>query len=286
MPKKKLTSSLRDIIISKYSGLSRQEKKIADFIIRSQSTILVFTGKELSIHTGVSEATTVRFAQHLGFRGFQQMKSQMIAEFKERIMPQDRFKLISRGKNPISTISRVAEQEVRNINDTIKQLDPQQLHEFIHRLRRARYVYTVGIGISALMAKVASYVLNQAGIRAFACPKEEHSFIERLIHCDKKDAVLALSFPLYSKETIEALKFCFQKDVSCLAITDKPTAPAVQWTHAHLIVRSDNLFFTNAVASLAMMLNALSTELAFFNKDKLADNSKHIIETAKEGFIL
>lgn len=286
MPKKSRASGLRDIIISKYSGLSRQEKKIADFIIRSQSAILVFTGKELSTQTGVSEATTVRFAQHLGFRGFQQMRSQMIEEFKELTLPQDRFKLVSRGKNPVSTINRVAELEVQNINDTIKQMDPQQLREFINRLRMSRYVYIIGLGISSVMAKLAAYLFNQAGILAFACQKEEHSFIERLINLDRKDAVLALSYPLYSKETIDALKFCFQRDVSCLAITDKPTAPAVQWTHAHLIVRSDNLFFTNAAASMAMMLNALSTELAFFNKDKVTDNSNRIFEAAKNGFIL
>lgn len=286
MPKANGTSRLSKIIIDKYSDLSRQERKIADLIVRKRPATLVLTGKELSAHAGVSEATIVRFAQHLGFRGFPQLKALMLAEFKERIMPQDRFRSMSRGKNHVATVGRVAKLEVANINDTVDQLDPRQLGDFIRRLRRARYAYTIGIGISALMARVAAYMFNQAGIRAYACPKEEHSFIERLIHLDKTDVVLALSFPPYSKETIAALKFCFQKGVSCLAITDKPTAPAVPWTHAHLIVRSENMFFTNAIASLAMMLNALATEIALFDKDRAAEDSKLIMAAAKDGYIL
>ncbi len=286
MPKKRPTSGLSELIIDRCPALSKQERKIADFIVKSRPSTLVLTGKELSVRAGVSEATIVRFAKHLGFRGFPQMKALMIAEFKERIMPQDRFKFMSRGKNHASTVSRVAELEVENINDTVAKLDPRQVGEFIRRMHRARYTYTIGIGISALMARVAAYMFNQAGIRAFACPKEEHSFIERLIRLDRKDAVLALSFPPYSKETIDALKYCHQRGVSCLALTDKPTAPAVPWTHAHIVVRSDNMFFTNAVASLAMMLNALATELALLDKDKAAEDSKRIMAAAKDGYIL
>ncbi len=286
MPKKSNTPGLSDIIIKKYPDLPKQEKKVADYFIQNKPSSLFLTGKKLSVNTGVSEATIVRFAQHLGFRGFQQLKSRIIEEINEQVMPEDRFKFMSRGKNHFSTISLVAEKEVENINHTINNLDPQQLREFILRLRRARYVYTIGLGISALMARVAAYLFNQAGIRAYACQKEEHSFIERLISLGRSDVVLALSFPPYSKETIDSLKFCFKRDIPCLAFTDKPTAPIVKWTHAHLVVRSDNLFFTNAISSITMMLNAVSTELAFFNKDKAADNSKLIFEAVKDGYIL
>ena len=286
MPKKNNSQDLSDLIISKYPELSKQEKKIADFLIQNKTFPFILTGKKLSLKTGVSEATIVRFAKHLGFRGFQHLKSRIAEDLSEQFMPEDRFKFMRRSKNPISTISRVAEKEMENINQTINHLDLKQLQEFIQSLHRADYVYTIGLGISALLARLAAYLFNQAGIRAYACQKEEHSFIERLINLDSKDAVLAFSFPPYSKETIDSLKFCFQKDIPCLALTDKPTAPIVKWTHSHLVVQSRNLFFTNAVSSITMMLNAISTELALFNKNKSADNSKLVFEAVKDEYLL
>ncbi len=272
------------MIIQQYPELSRQEKKVADYFVQNLHVLVVPTAKELAKNTGVSEATIVRFAQNLGFSGFQHLKSQMVEEAKEKIMPEDRFKLMSRGKNPESTVFRVAEQEVKNINRTIELIDPGQIRKFIQVLRNSHNIYTIGLGISSLMARVAAYLFNQAGVRAFVCQKDEHCFIERLINLDRKDAVLALSFPPYSKETIEAMKFCFEKGIQCLAITDKPTAPIVKWSHAHLIVQSDNLLFTNAISSIAMILNALATELAFFNKEKAADNSKLIFKMVKDEY--
>jgi len=131
MQNKNQDSKLKKIIIEKYPELSRKEKKIADYIIQNQQTIFALSGKELSKNTRVSEATIVRFAQHLGFKGFLNLKTQLITEAKEKMMPEDRFKFMTRGKNHISTVIRVAKQDVENINQTINQIDPEQFARFI-----------------------------------------------------------------------------------------------------------------------------------------------------------
>jgi len=284
MQNKNQDSKLKKIIIEKYPELSRKEKKIADYIIQNQQTIFALSGKELSKNTRVSEATIVRFAQHLGFKGFLNLKTQLITEAKEKMMPEDRFKFMTRGKNHISTVIRVAKQDVENINQTINQIDPEQFARFIKLIRSSKHTYTIGLGISSLMARIAAYLFNQAGIRAYACSKDEHSFIERLISLGKDDLVLALSFPPYSKETVDALKFCHQRNIRCVCLTNSLTAPIVRWAHAYIIVRSENLFFTNSISAISTILNALSTELALYRKSKTANNSKLILDILSDEF--
>jgi len=284
MKNRKNDSILIKKIIEKYQNLSKKEKKIADFIIQNQKTVFALSGRDLSKNTKVSEATVVRFSQHLGFRGFLELKTQLITEAKEKMMPEDRFKLMPRGKDHISNIIRVARQDVENINRTIDQLDPVQFRKFVELIRSAKQVYTIGLGISSLMARIGAYLFNQAGVKAYACRKDEHSFIERLINLNESDLVMALSFPPYSKETVDALKFCYQRNIPCISITDTPTAPIVRWSHAHIIVKSKNLFFTNSIAAISTILNALSTELALYHKDKTADNSKLILKMLEDEF--
>lgn len=284
MKNRKNDSILIKKIINKYQNLSKKEKKVADFIIQNQKTVFALSGRDLSKNTKVSEATIVRFSQHLGFRGFLELKTQLITEAKEKMIPEDRFKLMTRGKDHISNVIRVARQDVENINRTIDQLDPVQFRKFVELIRNAKQVYTIGLGISSLMARIGAYLFNQAGVKAYACRKDEHSFIERLINLNESELVMALSFPPYSKETVDALKFCYQRNIACLCITDKPTAPIVSWSHAHVIVNSKNLFFTNSIAAISTILNALSTELALYNKDKAADNSKLILKILEDEF--
>jgi DNA-binding MurR/RpiR family transcriptional regulator len=278
-------SKLKKIITHKYPELSKKEKKVADYIIQNLPVKFALSIKELSKNTSVSEATIVRFAKNLGFKGFLHLKSKIIKEAKLEMTPEDRFKLLTHGKNQILTVFRVAEQDVENINLTLNNIDHEQFRKFIRLIRSLNHIYTIGLGISSLMARIVAYQFNQAGIKVNACGKDEHAFIERLIHLDSRDLVLALSFPPYSKETIDSLKFCYQRNIRCLALTDKPIAPITQWCHAYLTVKSKNLFFTNSIPALSMIINALATELAFHNKNKVADSSKLVYQISKKEYL-
>jgi DNA-binding MurR/RpiR family transcriptional regulator len=275
---------IKKTILKKYPDLTKKQKKIADYIVQNNQRILGISGRELSKNTEVSEASIGRFAKALGFEGFYQLRSQMVMEAREILIPEDRFKLLSHGKNQISTLYKVAEQDVDNINKTINQIERTQFINFIGLLRSARHIYTFGIGISSLMARMAAYYFNQAGVRANFCSKDEHAFIEKLILLGKKDLVFSLSYPPYSKETVDTMKFCFKRNVTCLAITDKPTSPITRWCHAFLVVNSHNLLFSNSASAVSMVLYAVATELAFLNKNKAVKNSKLITQILGDEF--
>jgi len=264
--------SLQERIIKNYPFLSRKEKKIADYLSQNLRTAFVLSTDQLAKNTEISSATVVRFAQHLGFSGFQQLRSQMMDEVKEEMMPEDRFRLLTPDGNQISTVIKIAEQEVENINTTLRHLQQETLKKFIDSLRKGRCVYTIGIGVSSLLARLTAYLLNQAGVTTHVCLKEEHFFLEKLVLLTKKDVILGFSFPPYSKETVEAMKFCFERGMTCLSITDRTTAPIAQWSHGYLLAQTKNLMFTNSLGAVLMIINAIATELALINKKKVVAN--------------
>jgi len=266
-PKK--PSSLRQLIIDHYPRLSRQEKRVADYIIQNGHSLFTLSTAELAANTGVGSATIVRFAKHIGFSGFQELKSLIMDKVKEEMMPEDRFKLLRPERDHVRTLLKIAELEVANINETLHRITKENFEKFIRPLRQAQGIYTLGIGISSHLARLAAYLLNQAGVRTLFCGRDEHSFIEKLINLSAKDALLAFSFPPYSKETVEAVKFCSKRGVVCLSVTDRPTAPIVAWSRATLFVETRNLMFTNSVSAASMLLNAIATELALLNKKRV-----------------
>ncbi len=279
------TSFLKQRILQKYPNLSRKEKKIADYILQHIRTVFSLPIKSLSESTNVSSATIFRFAQHLGFSGFQQLRSQMMNEVKDEMMPEDRFKLLVPDDNEIVTVVKVAEQEVKNINGTVNLIEAERFREFIEYLRKSNCVYTLGIGISSIIARLAAYLLNQAGLTTNFCQKEEHFFIEKLINLTKKDVLLGFSFPPYSKETVTAMKFCFERGVTCLSVTDKATAPILRWSHGFLTAQTKNLMFTNSISAVCMIINAAATEIAILTKKKVVTHLDLINQLRKNDFL-
>ncbi|MGA2586260.1 MAG: MurR/RpiR family transcriptional regulator [Candidatus Aminicenantales bacterium] len=277
--------SLNQQISEKYPSLSRKEKKIADFILQNFPAAFALSAAHLANKTGTSSATIVRFAQHLGFTGFQQFRLHMLNEAKEEMMPEDRFKLLSPKENQISTVLKIAELEVKSINDTLQQLDRAVFKRFIAGLNKGRCVYSLGIGISSLLARLSAYQLNQAGLKTHFCAKDEHSFLEKLIHLTPKDVLLAFSFPPYSKETVRAVQFCRERGIQCLAVTDRTTAPIVRFSQETLLVKTRNLMFTNSVSAAAMLINAVATEIALLNKKRVVAEIDLMNELLSQEFL-
>ncbi len=276
---------LRELIVSRYSSFSDKEKKVADYILQNVHLAFALPINRLSEQARVSSATIVRFSQHLGFSGFQELKSQIIEEVKEEINPEDRFKFLVPDNNAVETVIKVAENEVKNINLTVENIVPQKFKDFIESLRQSSCVTTMGIGISSILARLAAYLLNQAGLKTQYLQKEEHYFEEKLINLNKKEAILAFSFRPYSKETISAVKFCFDRGLTCLSISDKPTAPIVKYSHSFLTASTKNIMFTNSIGAVVVLLNAIATDIAFLNKKKVVHHLDLINQLEKNGYL-
>ncbi|MGB8953295.1 MAG: MurR/RpiR family transcriptional regulator [Candidatus Aminicenantales bacterium] len=275
---------LKEEIIKKFPDLPQKEKIIGDYIIKNSRSIFTHSVVELAENTGTSPATVVRFARHIGYSGFHQLRAQMINEVKEELMPEERFELLTYDENKVSICMKVAEQEVQNINQTLNGIDKEKYEVFVDFLRKGRCIHMIGIGISSLLARLSAYLLNQAGATTHFCARDEISFIERLINMKKSDVVLGFSFPPYSMETIKTIKFCFERGLKCLAITDQMSAPIVRWAHHCLFVQTKNLMFTNSISAVSMIINAMATELALLNKRKLLDKIDLINRMSKEEY--
>lgn len=282
---KNAKTSLKELILSRYSFLSSKEKKVADYILQNLHLAFSLPINSLAEKSDVSSATVVRFSQNLGFSGFQELRTRMFEEVKEEINPEERFKLFVPDGNAVKTVIKVAENEVKNINVTIDNISPRLFKEFIEKLRKSSYINTLGIGISSILARLAAYLLNQAGLKTHFLQKEEHYFLEKLINLNKGEAILAFSFPPYSKETISAAKFCYERRITCLAITDKPGAPLAKYSHSILTANTKNIMFTNSIAAVVVLLNAIATEVALLNKKQVVLHLDLINQLEKDGFL-
>jgi len=129
-------------------------------------------------------------------------------------------------------------------------------------------VYTAGLGISYLLSQILAYQLMQVGIDAICYNHNFTTFLEQALLISQEDLMIILSFPPYSTETIELAKVAHEKGSNVIAITNKPAAPASFYADKTLVVKSENLLYTNSIAAVSVLINAISTECAMQDREK------------------
>jgi len=266
---------LKEVILSRYPSLPENQRKVAEYLLHHLREAPFLSILELEKRSGTSKATIVRLAQSLGFSGFLELRSKLMAGVQSALQFPEKFPLLE-GPDHKEALTTVARQDVRNINQTINHIDRKVFHDVSEMVLRARHVYTLGLGISSLMSQILAYSLNQVAVRASALVHDYETFLEQIVFVSPADLLVAFSFPPYSRETIDAVAAAAGKKVPVIAITDKLTSPTTFYAKLVLPIRSQNILFTNSFSAISVVINALATEVAMRNKDKAVLITKEI----------
>ena len=261
-------SQVRKLLEAQYPGLTAQQRRAADYLLSHQRTVFSLSVQELAREADVSEATLVRFARRLGFDGYLEMRTALVEEAKEGLLPEDRFAFEEPSVEPAGTLAKVAKQEVENINRTLEQIDPKQLRKFVDQLRKAELVATMGLGVSLVLARLAAYSLFQVGVRTEVILRDSVTLVEQVEQLPRRAVLLAFALPPYSKDTALAVARAKERRIPVLLVSDGPQSPLAGDATSALYARTDNILYTNSISGVAVLINALATELALANKAK------------------
>jgi DNA-binding MurR/RpiR family transcriptional regulator len=215
--------------------------------------------------TGVSEATIVRFAQRLGYPGFSELKMELVELLQSR--------LAEGADEPPEEVAddllaTVANLEVTNIGKTLESLDRERFSQVAEALFESNRVHTFGMGVSALLAELAAYTLLQVGVAASCLSTSFSSPREQLVAVGPDDVVMVISLPPYSRQSLAILRDAKDLGFSTVTISDRLTSPAAALARWTLAVKSDNMMFTNAVAAVTVLINALATQIAASHREE------------------
>ncbi len=269
---------IKEKIKSKYNSLPKNQRKIAEYFINNFDKIPFLNVQEISENTGASVASIVRFAQRAGYKGFSELRDSIAESMQKGLHNGEIFPLLEKQKFGDNLLTEVANLDIKNINDTLNQIELKSFNNIIERISTSGRVYTGGLGISYLLAEILSYQLTQVGIDAYILKHTHTLFHEQILFMNKNDLLILFSLPPYSIETVDLAQFASKKGIDVFAITNKPASPITFYTKANLIVESRNMLFTNSFAAISVLINAIATSCAV--KDKA--RAKRILEESEE----
>jgi DNA-binding MurR/RpiR family transcriptional regulator len=264
MPKGKPETEFRERLLNRAADLPPQQQAIADYVLDHLTAVPFFSVPELARRTGASEATVVRFAQRLGYPGFSELKMELVDLLRDRLdsVTDEDGEAVSED-----LLASVATLEITNIQRSVESLDRDDFSAVAEGLFSSGRVHTFGMGVSALLAELAAYTLLQVGVRASCLSTSFSSPREQLVGVGPDDVVMVFSLPPYSRQSLSILRDSRELGISTVAVSDRLTSPASNLAKWALAVKSDNMMFTNAVAAVTVLINALATEIAATHRE-------------------
>ena len=269
---------IKEQIKSRYESLPKNHRKIAEYFINNFDKIPFLNVQELSEKTGASVASIVRFAQRSGYKGFSELRDAITDSLQKGMYNREIFPLMEKHKIEDDLLTEVANLDIKNINDTLNQIDRKAFNKVIKSISAAERVHTGGLGISYLLAEILAYQLTQVGIASSVLKHTHTLFHEQVLFLDKNDLLVLFSFPPYSKETVDLARFANEREIDVISITNKPASPITFYTKANLIVESRNMLFTNSFAAISVLINAIATSCAVNDMDR----AKKILKESEE----
>ncbi|MCT4594705.1 MAG: MurR/RpiR family transcriptional regulator [Anaeromicrobium sp.] len=261
---------LTRIIQKKFSRLSKGQKLIAQYIINEYDKAAFMTASKLGNRVGVSESTVVRFANALGYDGYPQLQKELQELVKTKLTTVQRLEMSKDYKDGGTVLKKVLKADMDNIRHMIDELDDKLFQDIIDKILEADRVYIVGLRSSSTLAEYLGFYLNLVLDNVRVVRLGVSDVFEQILRVKEGDLVIGISFPRYSKSTLNALNYTKEQGATIVGLTDSKVSPITEIADYTLTARSNMASFVDSLVAPLSLINALIVALGMKERDKIS----------------
>jgi len=259
-----------------FPKLSKGQKRIAQFITREFDRAAFLTAAKLGNDVGVSESTVVRFAIALGFDGYPDLQTAMQEIIKNKLTTVQRVEMSTQYTNEGDILKNILKSDMENIRSTLDMADNETFQKIIKEVFAAKTIYIVGLRSSTALAQYLGFYLNLVLDNVRVVGYGISDIFEQLLRAGEGDVLIGISFPRYSRRTIEAIRYAKEEGATIIGITDSMMSPIAEMSHYCLTARSNMVSFVDSLVAPMSLINALIIAVGMGKKDETRDYFKKL----------
>ncbi len=252
-------------------SMSKSHKKIADYVYNHYDKAAFMTAAKLGEIAGVSESTVVRFATELGYEGYPEFQHVLREIIKNKLTAVQRMEITSSKFAEKDILSTVLSSDIDKLRQTMETVSVSDFAEAINTISEAKRIYILGARTCFSIANFLGFYLNLMSFdtRLITTNSASETF-EQIFDTDSSDAVIAISYPRYSRRTLNAVKYAHDKGSKIIAITDSELSPIYPFADQKIIASSDMSNFADSLVAPLSIINAIIVALVMRNEERIA----------------
>ena len=277
------TPDILSVLQSRLESLQPSWKRLGAFVLSHLDQVIFMTASELAQHAKTSESSVIRFARGLGYHGYPQLREALQVLLREKLLPVERMVQAGGMRSaPSGAIARVFELALDNLQETRNALDVRHLKAAATAIAQADNTHILGLNASAGTAHLLGHHLGKIKPNVRVHTDGGPMLFDSLLSICKRDVVIGISYPRYSKWTVEALRHARGQDAQTIALTDSQLSPSAQIAGISLVARVDSITFGNSYVGPSVIVDALVTLVLNLNREAALARLNKIDEILKE----
>ncbi len=245
-------------IQNKMTDFSKGQKRIANYIEEHYDKVAFMTASKLGATVGVSESTVVRFATEIGYSGYPQLQQAMQEMIRNKLTSVQRMDVTSGRIGDSDVLDFVFNQDIDVIRRTMEETSHENFYRAVNAIVSSRKIYILAARSALALGTFLSYYFNMLFENVLLVQStSEGEIFEQMIHVDRQDTVIGISFPRYSRKIAKAMGFAQNRGAKVIAITDTSVSPVAEKADYLLLARSDIASIVDSLCAPLSLINAL-----------------------------
>jgi len=264
---------MEDILLTieqKIIKLSKGQKKIAYYILGNYDKVAFMTAFKLAQEVDVSESTVVRFATEIGLDGYPDFQRHLKDVVKTKLTALQRIEVTNKIYKGQEIYRDVILNDIDKIKKTLEKIKEEDFKKAVNIILNSKNIYIIGSRSSFPISSFLHYYLklmlkNVYLVNAYST----NVVLEDILDIGEDDLAIGITFPRYSKSTINGLIYARDMKANTISITDSDKSPIYEISDHSLLCNSDMTTFVDSLVSPICVINALLYGLGLEKENEL-----------------
>jgi DNA-binding MurR/RpiR family transcriptional regulator len=253
----KSSDGVLGVVEEHFESLSPQLQLAARYVLSAPDDVAVYSMREIAGRADVKPSTMLRLANKLGFENYNLLRD----AFRERISkPANGYAARARSlqlRNQSvdgSLVAEMAEAEQANIVSTFAAITDEDLKLAAEDFLKAEKVFIVGLRKCAPIASFFQYATRVFFNNSRLVTGCAGMFAEEISQIEANDAVFAVAFDPYTRETVEAINQARTVGARIIVVTDNNVSPLTHGaTHTFIAANRSPSFYRSLTGALSIV---------------------------------
>lgn len=246
-------------VLEAYDDLTKGERRLADLLLENADALVLYSATELSQRAGVSNATTARFFQKLGYPSFK--TAQKEARSPAATVSPDISRIGKFATSKVDLGEHLA-TEMQNLVRSVEQLRSDELAQAIQMLARSDKLWVVGFGDNYPLAHFARALLIRVKPDIRMIPIGGFSVPEEFASISSSDTMLALGLGRKARSLRSIMRSAMHAGTQVVLVTDQASRAGSDVATVTLRCRTKGAGVFESVVAPVSLLTYLCSALA------------------------
>lgn len=269
--------------------LTKTQQKIADYFVRNPERVGMCSSMEVAQEIGVSDASIIRFARTIGYKGFADLKNDIYNTLANQA---------TGGINSLSLAERLDFHRAKygdsdskaaymkmveyNLERTFQENTDEVFVQAAALLRQAQHRYVIGFRGCRGVASQFAWLMRLLLDHVIYIGDEGTGGIGSLQDIQPTDCAFFFSVSRYYKSDLRLVQLARKRGTKICVITDSVLSPLTDYADLMLLVETRRIGFFQSMSAMNMVSEYLLSLLVHGNEDTYHQKAEERDELTSE----